>query len=141
MGESLPRNKALENILIEMLSTRERAADWVKTDAELDPESQRLMGDMNRGDQASIQKFCEWVQSLEQDLPITVSSPDGGRTWKMEVEESGRSSLPDRDSELLDVMAYMLFDGPEPGPGNKAADDILGLGLPEQLRKDLADPR
>lgn len=139
MSESLPRNKALEHVLMEMLSVREQAANWVKSDSELDPESQRLMGDMNRGDQDSIQAFCSWLGTLKEDLPITISSEDGGRIWKLEVDEIGRSALSEEDSEMLDTMAYMLFDGPEPGPANKTADKMLGLGLPEQLRKDLSD--
>lgn len=139
MDESQPRNRALERILEDMLSARERAKTWVKTDAELDPESQQLMGDMNRGDQDSILAFTNWLKSLQEDLPITASSPDGGRNWTLTIDEVGRSALSERDSEMLDAMSYMLFGGPEPGPGNQAADNLLGLGLPERLRRDLSD--
>ncbi|MEE2906883.1 MAG: hypothetical protein VX527_03530 [Planctomycetota bacterium] len=139
MGESQPRNRALERILEDMLSARERAETWVKTDAELDPESQRLMGDMNRGDQDSIQAFANWLKALQEDLPITVSSPDGGRTWTLTVDQVGRSALSEQDSDMLDAMSYMLFDGPEPSPGNQAANNLLGMGLPERLRQDLSD--
>ena len=139
MDESQPRNRALVRILTDMLSARERAGTWVKTDADLDPESQQLMGDMNRGDRDSIQAFATWVESLPQDLPITVSSPDGGRTWTLTVDDAGRRSLSKRDGDMLDVMAYMLFNGSEPGPENRAADDLLGMGLPDRLRRDLSD--
>ena len=139
MSESQPCNRALEKILEDMLSARERAESWVKTDSELDPESQRLMGDMNRGDQDSIQAFVNWLKSLQSDLPITVSSPDGGRTWVLAVDEVGRSALSEHDSDMLDAMSYMLFDGPEPGSENQAANNLLGLGLPERLRQDLSD--
>ena len=139
MDETHTRNRALTRILEEMLAAHEQAGDWVETDSALDPESQKLMGDMNRGDRESIQAFMNWVEGLQQDLPIKMDSSDGGRTWTMAIDSNGRDGLSDRDSDMLDAMAYMLFDGPEPGSGNTSADDLLGLGLPEQLRRDLSD--
>ena len=137
--DSMPtRNRALVKVLQEMLSARERAGTWLEGDAEFDPESQRLMGVMNDGDRKSVAAFVTWVESIEDELPITVSSPDGGRHWTLDVDAQACEALPQRDRDMLDTMAYMLFNGPEPGPGNTVADELMGLGLPDKLRRDLS---
>jgi hypothetical protein len=139
MTTSLPRNRALAQILNKMIEVRTQAGDWVEKDAQFDPESAHLMGVMNQADLTSVKAFADWVEMLEDDLPITVSSSDGGRTFAIEIDQQGRTALSSRNRDLFDTMAWMLFGGPEPGPENTAADDLTGLGLPEQLRRDLSD--
>ena len=138
MDESLTRNKALLRILEDMVAASERAEAWVSTDSDLDPESSRLMADMNKGDRDSIQLIVAWLEGLSTDLPITVSSPNGGRTWNLSIDDAGLSALDSHDRDMLSAMAYMLFDGPEPGPGNDMANQLLGQGLPDRLKRDIA---
>lgn len=138
MDDSLTRNKALLRILGDMVAASERAEAWVSSDSDLDAESSRLMADMNKGDRESIQLIVDWLDGLKVDLPITVSSPNGGRTWTLSIDDVGISKLESKDRDILSAMAYMLFDGPEPGPDNDMANRLLGQGLPDRLKRDIA---
>lgn len=138
MDDSLTRNKALLRILEDMVAASERAEAWVSSDSDLDAESSRLMADMNKGDRDSIQLIVDWLKGLTVDLPITVSSPNGGRTWTLSIDDAGISKLESKDRDILSAMAYMLFDGPEPGPDNVMANKLLGQGLPDRLKRDIA---
>ena len=138
MDDSLARNKALLRILEDMVAASERAEAWVSKDSDLDPESSRLMTDMNKGDRDSIEMIVVWLKGLTVDLPITVSSPNGGRTWNLSIDDAGKANLESSDQDMLSAMAYMLFDGPEPGPDNDMANKLLGQGLPDRLKRDIA---
>ena len=139
MNESLTRNKALLRILEDMIAASKRAEAWVSKDSDLDPESIRLMADMNKGDRDSIESIVAWIEGMDVDLPITVSSQNGGRTWELSIESSGLEALARSDQDMLAAMAYMLFDGPEPGSENEMANRLLGQGLPDRLKQDIAD--
>ena len=134
-----PRNRVLAQVLHDMLSAREHARDWVEGDAEFDAESKRLMGVMNQGDQETVTTFAVWVESLQQDLPITVSSADGGRNWNLEIDADGFRKLDMSDQQMLEAMSFLLFSGPEPEGRNSVVEKLMDLGLPDKLRRDLSD--
>ena len=134
-----PRNRVLAQVLHDMLAAREQAATWVEGDAEFDPESKRLMGVMNQGDQDTVATFAAWVESTQHDLPITVSSSDGGRNWTLDIDLDGFKELDKSDQEMLEAMSFLLFSGPEPTGSNPVIEQLMDLGLPDKLRRDLSD--
>ena len=137
MGGMPERNQSLRRILEDMRLARDRAGEWVQSDADFDPESRHLMNLMNDGDQGAIAAFIEWIDGLEDPLPVTAQSHDGGRRWTLDIDPTVEIAGDDRD--MVEAMNFMFFGGPEPGPENSVANELTGLGLPERLRRDLGE--
>ena len=113
---------------------------WVRDDSGFDNTSKRVMLDLVEGQRACVDRFRDWVGSLDFELPIALVAVESAPgTWNLRWDGRAVDEMTEVDLHMLDAMSCILFHGESRYDGNPVLAELQAIGLPERLRQNVSD--
>ena len=133
-------NDHLITVLDRMHGSQVDQNRWVRDDSGFDNTSKRVMLDLVEGQRACVDRFRDWVGSLDFELPIALVAVESAPgTWNLRWDGRAVDEMTEVDLHMLDAMACILFQGESRYDGNPVLAELQALGLPERLRQNVSD--
>ena len=133
-------NDHLITVLDRMHGSQVDQNRWVRDDSGFDNTSKKVMLELVEGQRACVDRFRDWVGSLDFELPISlVADETAPGSWHLRWDGRRMDEMTDRDLHMLDAMSCILFHGTSLLELNPMLEELQGLGLPERLRQNVSE--
>ena len=133
-------NDHLITVLERMHDSQEAQDQWVRKDSGFDDDSKKMMTRLVAGERACVDEFLGWIRDLQYELPVSlVAEQDAHDSWQMTWDGVRTDEMSDLDYDMIDAMRYIAFNSRKYREDNPIVERMLGMGLPEQLRQNVAD--
>ena len=133
-------NDHLITVLDRMHGSQVDQNRWVRDDSGFDNTSKKVMLGLVEGQRACIDRFRDWVGSLDFELPIAMVADEAmPGAWHVHWDGKRMDQMSDADMHMLDAMICILFHGSSRVESNPVLDELQALGLPDRLRQNVSD--
>ena len=133
-------NDHLITVLDRMHGSQVDQNRWVRDDSGFDNTSKKVMLELVEGQRACVDRFRDWVGSLDFELPISlVADETASGSWNLRWDGRRMDEMTDLDLHMLDAMSCILFHGTSQLEANPVLEELQGLGLPDRLRQNVSE--